>query len=581
MAAPESKRTRNSIALAVLLLGLCALVGLIIVWSSHHNMPRPETAMEPEKSAAATDPAANVALRSMVHHAPPANVKSADKSAEAHARQLQQRVVLGFVDDRGIPVAYFKCRYALLSRDAIQKESREGAQTPRSPEERYPFEATSNVEGQVELLEERDFTGFKACAIRCIGLSPGWVVAERGDPSEHSLIGEHFANLSDAGGRVVVRLRKTHQIQVYIKYADGVPFEGPAGLSVYAEDDSGFLLQSRRVVVAGEYVTFEIPDRHGKVTIGAGADRLGFRTNSEWRFVGNEIEAFLTLVIDADPDQFVLIVHFENWPGAESVEVEVCGASGNAHVEASVPAGKSWKTLRAHNYGGCIVKARGKAGIWRSEYFLPKPGTTKELVAIPMKGFRVRARLVDAAGQPVYPGYINSLESAYPSWRLVSKASVTEDVCRSAEFMTRVGKTGVGELLDLYPGEVDLIFDAWNYEVMRKTVVGREGEVIDLGDVTLEPARGRIEVVLENRNPEIAYYVWLFSPVGGDTIALNRDLRVDLSVFERIARRAYVVHVAAGNGGRGVNIDVNFETGDIVTLKVDVKELKPPEVTPK
>ena len=205
------------------------------------------------------------------------------------------------------------------------------------------------------------------------------------------------------------------------------------------------------------------------------------------------------------------------------------------------------------------------------------PATTKELTAVPMKGFQVRARLVDAAGKPIHPGFINSLESAYPSWRLVSKSSVTEDVYRSSEFMTRVGKTGVGELLDLYPGEVELTFDAWQYEVVRKKVVGREGEAIDLGDVVLEPAKGRIEVVLENRNPDIPYYVWLFSPVSGDTIALNRDLKVDLTVFEFIARRPYVVHVAAGNGGRGVNFDVNFEAGDTVTLKVDVKDLKPPE----
>jgi hypothetical protein len=224
-----------------------------------------------------------------------------------------------------------------------------------------------------------------------------------------------------------------------------------------------------------------------------------------------------------------------------------------------------------------LVRVTGDSGVWRSELFKASPGTTREFSPVAATPFAVRARFKDPQGNVLTKAVINSLPATYGGWRSLANHSPSYDVGRSDRFRAPAGKLGIAEIRNLCPGEVELVFEAYQFEPVTRAIKGVPGELIDLGDITLEPATARIEVHLRNCNPEIAYNVWLFAPEMSPSMGLFENVKQDRVTFGRQARRPYRLFVSAANGGRGINVPVAFESGDTAVIEVDVQDLELPQ----
>lgn len=482
-----------------------------------------------------------------------------------------------FVDDNGTALSGFRFRYAVLDREQMSEAMFADQEDVDAPGERCPLEGESGHDGTFEIRQGRDFTGFDARLVRLFPASPGLVFGGKGNTANRMRAGEYEFTVPLPGKVTTVQVLRTTRVSVTVAFADGQWFEGPAGAIIEGPEQGKDPPNQLFTVIAGQNASFEVPLKYKSVRIGVRADRPGYRVINEWIFASGELPAFQHLLIPPEPDQFTLVLHLEQWGAKESVNIVVSDAGGTDWVTAGAAGGQTWRTLDSPLLFTCVVRVTGDSGVWRSELFKASPGTTREFSPVAATPFAVRARFKDPQGNVLTKAVINTLPGAYPDWKSLSNHSPSYDVGRSTSFLARTGKLGIAEIRNLCPGEVELVFEAYQFEPVTRAIKGRPGELVDLGDITLEPATARIEVHVRNRNPDVGYYVWLCAPGTPGTMGLARNVKEDLTTFEKQARRPCRLFVSAANGGRGINVPVAFESGDTAVIEVDVQDLQLPQ----
>lgn len=380
--------------------------------------------------------------------------------------------------------------------------------------------------------------------------------------------------LRKAERQISVRLSSTIRLAYSICYSDGAVYQdNMAGLTYRANGRTCVLLFD---VKPGEDLLAEVPANSSDILVTARSTRMTFRESNEWRFDAPDIPTYQRLVIPSDPEQIVVVVHLAQWQPGETAACFVCRADGGVVVEGTCPAGEDWITTRVPNMGlDHCVEVRGPSGVWRSAFFQPQKGARHEFYAVASSPGSVRVRFVDGEGKPLVNSFIYLSPNSYPSWRGREKYVPDEDVGRSVGFQAECGKTAVAELGGLPPGDITVFLEAFGCEVETRSVRITSNRMTDLGDVVMKPALGRITLNLSKRNPEYGYYVWLAGPNGSGIVALKKDVKSNQVTFEHLAQRKYTIQVAAGNGGRGKNIDVVLAADGTAVIDVDVQDLRP------
>ncbi len=578
MAEARHTTTRRIAAIVLLLVALMLCVALFYYLTTQI---RTSSKMSGElERAVATGPAlekGNPAESASTTSSEPAQSPEVTPAETATEQPAPQTIPILFTDDNGTPLAGFSFRFGVLDREQLSEAMFADQDEVDAPGERCPLQGESGQDGTFVIRQGRDFTGFECSLVRLFPQSPGLVFAGKGTTGNQMRAGEYEFTVPLHGKETTVQVLRTTRVSITVAFADGQLFEGRAGANIEALERGKDPPSQGFTVIAGQNASFDVPQKYKSVRIVVRAERPGYRVNNEWTFIAGELPAYQHLVIPADPDQFMLVLHLEQWGPKESVNIIVSDAGGNDWVTASVASGQTWRTLDAPLQWTCVVRVTGDSGVWRSEQFKATPGTTREFSPVAAVPFTVRARFKDPQGNVVTKAVINSLPCNYADWRSLANHAPSYDVGRSKRFLAPAGKLGIAEIGGLCPGEVELVFEAYQFEPATKVVSGRPNELIDLGDIVLQPATARIEVHLLNRNATVGYYVWLCAPKASGTIGLIKNVNQDRVAFEQLARRPYRLHISAGNGGRGMNVPVNFESGDTATIEVDVKDLQLPE----
>jgi hypothetical protein len=138
-------------------------------------------------------------------------------------------------------------------------------------------------------------------------------------------------------------------------------------------------------------------------------------------------------------------------------------------------------------------------------------------------------------------------------------------------------QVGVVTLPNLPSGEHTLRFESPQYEPTTRDVSSAPGQTVDLGDVVMQLATGRIVVRILNRDPEEEYFVRLLIPSFAGSGFSVWGIKSDEHVIEHVPIRPYqaFLGLSSGSGGPIPNPTIEFE-GDTAVFEVDVAQLPEP-----
>jgi hypothetical protein len=377
----------------------------------------------------------------------------------------------------------------------------------------------------------------------------GWVPVE----SPSRLIVEPFRRLSVAA-----------------RYADGLPFEGSLIVVPHWEDGNEHRPPRRashyEVVDGG--VTVETPS-DGPVEIGVHSRRPGFRNAS----VSVEREAPTDQVLE-------MILEYDLAPQLGMIEIDLTafGPQDRVHVSAIWANRMALSNYRAFTNGGAIhtttglrpyvyrVEVEERQGgatvmgapppavapasvrVWQSDVIQVRAGEVTRVVARPEVASAVRARLIDEAGTPLVPGRIFvETEDKYPTaWGFIQP-----DYARARPGATvwwqqwpgYNGQDGSALLPTVAPGKRVIGAEAPGRDIKFIEVECISGQVLDLGDIQLQPATGVIEVAITNWNAGTRYWVQVHGPGGGAAVTARLEFDGPEYRVEGLSHRFYAVSI--------------------------------------
>lgn len=480
----------------------------------------------------------------------------------------RRRVVLRFQDEAGGAVMHWRFRYTIFDMAGQVGQLDLPVEQRGKPAERCTLEGVSSQAGTFEICGEAS----TMAAILLCPVNPGLAFSSPGDTGGSLAPNECAYHVLGEDRDIAVVLRVSNCIAFTIVYADGQPFEGEAGISFSGKGVDSSM--SRQLLAAGQDISVDLPNGVAEVQVGAQHNRVGFNAFPQWRFRFPDIPAYRKLVIDADPHQINIIVHLNGWERDESVDCIVFSANGSPMVEGKSLGGETWHTVRAINTGGeYVVQVSGRSGVWRSPFFELELGKTYEFDATAAVAGRLRARFVDTGGSPLPNSVMHLRKTAYPDWHHRRNYRTEQEVVRAFGFGASAGYSGVAELEGMPPGEVTVFLESFGHEVEVHKAVIRSGETTDLGEVTMQPAKGRIELNLINRNPDYDYYIWLMHPNARGIIAIEKRVKRDQIIFDQLPVREYLLRINARNGSPGRNIKIIFDADAKCILNEDVSDL--------
>jgi hypothetical protein len=561
-------RSRKSAIVLVLLVLLLAGLLWLRPWARPAEVLPPATAAVEISDALGPEPASPPVAARVIKETSTVTVTEPQVQADPSL----QRIVLLFEDEHGSPVPAWRFRYELMTREmAIGRlgPPPEDDEVEEEVELQLSGIGQSDAAGRFELLEGREFSGGKVFQGLLEGLSPGYAFRDVGGIVGESKAGQFGFGVAEAGGTVTVPLARTSLISFVVEYADGEPFSGTVGVEVPIPFSRGSLIE----VAAGEVATYARPSVEGDLAFGCISDRIGFRGTNRWKFDARQAPSFVRLVIPEDPQQCFVTVDLSEWPEGETVTITVNSGGGGIFFNAEAQGGTVWRTLQLNlPRVPYKLQASGPSGVWRSESFQIVRGGTHQLNAVPAKPFSARARFLDESGNPVAGGCLHIMDAGYPPWLRFSRVQLPRSSWTHGNLMAFSGQDGVAILPNLPAGTIELFLEARGTEVQTRTIQGTPGEVVDLGDIVLAPATGRLEIHLVNRKPGAGYTMRVHTPGGIGVIAEIRGITEDLYVLSGVAPRPYQIFLTDGSSGGPVPNPVVHFDGDVAVLYVDVQE---------
>lgn len=568
--------------LVVVLLGL--LTGSVLVWWVWHvperegrqdaahtvnpTQPRhPPGATQP--ALAGNDPAARGGLVDRSNGPAGNTPPTADLTTKSPADSSLQHIVIRVVDESDAALPNWEFRMAVLTGDDLFAES--SGRDLRSAELRNPQVVRTSVAGQVELVQGTDFP-HPCVMVRLAPAYGDWEFAPI-DAASDLRPGECSAGLTAQVAVVVARAMKSTKGSFLVTYADGVNYEGTA--SALITPTRGYASSLSFKVRAGESIEVPVRSDTAALTVYVNGSRRGFRTEWSFGFRAPAIPRHEVLVIPAHPRQTYIKVNCRDWPGHELVQIQVTNLAGDVEVSGQTTGGGSWETMGVLGAGNqYVVTARADSGVWRCAAFRLEYRQSIELFPVPQQPFTCRVRVLDDEGRPVPGALVYSDGRAYPSWGPNDAKQERAENTGSSE-RGQTGSAGIVTLVGLYPCEYEFSAQAKGFDVTRFAVHGVAGQALDAGDIVLKPAKASLKVALQNFNPDYDYEVYICPPYPGGFVAIKRELHQASWTFEKLAPRPYIVFVQVANGGRGINVPVEFDQGDTREIFVDVSGLRP------
>jgi hypothetical protein len=501
----------------------------------------------------------------------PAGKEDTPPEEEAPEEPALQRIVFEFRDPAGQPVPQWPFGFVLHDQDSAMAEIGES----RLGAGRVSGKGASGTDGNFEVLEGRDFEGFRVYAGRIAAGVSSMTLSDRGEnylpiPSSQTE-GMFFFTTGDETEKTVrVQLYGSRSVSVSVEFADGKPYSGQ--VEVRTPDMSSVRAME---LLAGQPLELPLTSTPGNLLVRLTVDVEGFRARNVWRVPTVEVPPHLKLVIPEDPDQATIEIDFTGWTANEEISVQIYFRTPyrDPQFERVAIGGSVWRTHAmppTHTFQ--TIVAEGESGLWHSREFQFQKGRTYRFVAVPAQPFSVRARLVHADGEPYKRSWISSYERDHPEWVFDWRR-----VNQLGDPLIPREQWGVVEVSRLPAGEHTLRVEAPGSEEKRIVVRGSPGESIDLGDIVLRPARGRVVIRLLNRDPELTYEVLFMAPASLGEFRV-RNIDSDEVVVEQVPIRPYqiFVRVPSGGGGPQPNPVLVFE-GDTAVLEVDVSRLREPQ----
>lgn len=573
----------NAVRVGALILVALVLFALAFVAMGWNRIPasRPDSAAE---SGGAAEPRFAAIPRRESNAAPAAtraceprkgdNSGAAEKTA---APKPPQSIWIRFESLEGKYVAGMRFRFAALDSSALAELQNGNSDATLPAAERCPLTASGSQAGMVELRQGVDFQG-EAAAIRMFPLTSN--VAFDGAGATGMALGPgEFAFLVPLDGAITsVRIIPTRRIFPAVTYADQSAFTGTMQVEVEAPQLPHWPRTQTLEFKEGERPFFDLPRVPCTATLEVASQRKGFETSRKWQFAGDDIAQYLPLVIAALDSTFVLAVNLEKWLADEAILIEVRNDQGHSNPSLQWVGRKTWEysTEKPGYLRNVFVRVSGPSGIWEGEKFTAEAGKRREFVAAPARPFTIRAKFLDAEGNPITSACINARPSAYAEWMFAGRLRNDEKVGRGEIDRAYTAKGNAAALGGLFPGTMEIAFEGDGYELERRWVTGAAGEVVDVGEIVLQRAKGRIEVKLEHGEADRCYDVALLGP-GGPVLRQIRETKEPSVVFEGVASRPYVVfvqasHVGKVRGGRGVNVNADL-VSESTRVVVDLREV--------
>lgn len=492
------------------------------------------------------------------------------------AARYSRRLRIQFDDEWGAPVGRWPFRYAMLDHQRRQDLVLRKDDVVDN-HARCPKSAESSPDGSIDLVAEWDSPRTEITTIIFQPISKQWRFIGSGNAQLALLPHEFGIDMTRCGDVAVIRLRKSDEFTFVITYSDRAPFVGEVAFKASMQNGAHRFSEKVRTDDDGCVSVSAMRSDVQELLLSFTSERRGFRSANQLLFDVATLSVCTFVVIPPDERQSCIIVNLQQWPVNEAVDIKVMTVDGIGVMTGVGNGGGRWQTVKPRGNGwGYRIEVTGASGIWRSGLFQLAEGETKELAAAPTIGFRVRAKVVDVAGQPIKLAAMHTLYPGGPNWHSMRNVQAVAGEGNGSADLAFSGATGVVVLSGLTPGDVRLTVEAPGLEIVERVVTGTSGEDIDLGDVVLTQATGRILVYLTGRRPGLKYYVWLNSAVGSGVLAVEKGVVQDQVLFERVARREYRIHVAAGNGGRGANIHVNLKDVNTAEIFIDVSGLQAP-----
>lgn len=404
----------------------------------------------------------------------------------------------------------------------------------------------------------------------------GWQLASKGQYPGARHPNEFAEGIVKGKTEYNVPVYQSNSVFISVRFEDGQSFEGEATVTL----DMGVRksIFRRHSVKSGDSLQVDVPKEFVRVEVMALANRRGFALSAQKLYSMQELQPWQELVIPRDRTQNSILVHLDHWPIGEIVSITFRARDDQAYGGSSSVGGETWETFRVPRNDWLFVEVQGPSGVWRSELIRVGENEKIDVYPEPTRLVTYVVKFVDVNGVAVLPAQLSTQQDSYPDWWWIKRQPPTTDEVGQAErYFALAGTSGKAVLTGIMPGKRTLVAEAFGFEPVVYDVDGKPGQTVDLGTVKLAPAKGRVEIRLVGARRGVGYYVWLRGPESRGIVDLARDVTTDLVVFEKVAVRAYSVHVAAGNGARGKNIAISFPPGvSVMIVDVDVSDLEMP-----
>lgn len=566
---------------------LLAVLLSALYWLSPSTLPRqpdsPPTAPDPVPPARTlAPPPAVAALPDAPTPLPPAptaqgEIKPAQPAPQAPDRVVRkivpQHLLLRFVDGSGAPIPEFRFRYALHDWDSLRRleRAKEFEFDREVGPEATPLEETADANGEFEFIEGKNAPKRGARLLRLRAAEAGLFLHGDLGRLQPRFSGTYDIRLpSFDKTTLVVQVSRSQEGSVVIRYADGLAYEGRVRIEAYTPDMMSLLYETRQVQ-ANVPIRVLAPDICRAVGFRVDADREGFAADWSGGVTQADLARGAELLIPRDDRQCELALDLKDWPEGEPVRILVISTDGYCNLEATSTGGGRWRTLRIVGQGGLKeILVVGESGIWRSGMFVLDRSQRKEFAPLPGRPFSMQCRVLDADGRPIQGGFVSSLVGSVAPY---DKQPGAGTIAGGIPLVVRTDHEGRAAMGNLPGPEFELEFDVKGFEPVRRRVTGQPGEVVDLGDVVMHPARGRVEFRLLNAVKGAGYNLTVASEFGSPIVAILPGIAAPARL-EGLARRRYQVLANPGRGGQGVNIRFEVTDDELQVIEIDVGGLK-------
>jgi hypothetical protein len=355
----------------------------------------------------------------------------------------------------------------------------------------------------------------------------------------------------------VMTLRRLNSLSLEVKYADGVTYQGYIEV---AQSAGGI----RKVDVGADGKASFLPDSNATTgEIRVRSRRVGFEDIRMTIDIPRMPSTFEIVMPFSEVRGGILVAELQGFDGVRRVDLTITGADDPMRHkgrvgETQVPTGQPYRSplLVPGTYVVTIRDAsllNGAKIHQTTPLFAPAWQAVVEILdgaetvvePMPLLTSGVKAKILASDGTACFPAILATVAEAATSWQLIEKRE--DGYFMPAPRPIGVSNTaGVTFIYGLIGPEAEIVIDAMGYESRNLTIQLRPGELLDVGTITLNPAKGEITVEVERQDRVVgAEYEVLLLQTGGRNVMPPVRFVGERFVLDRLDLRRYTVSLRA------------------------------------